>query len=346
MSRIAIRVDGDSGREIGMGHIYRSLAYARLLSEQLSDIEIKFFMCNFPEGIAEVKKEGHTPFFLPVHSRQADYEAAFNAYQPDLLIIDTAGSSPELMAASRGSARSVITLDDLEPSGCEADIIVNGIVWATRRLPEKIDSAKVYQGIEYLPLREQFAAANQCSRHIPSQVRELIISTGGADHRGFMIMLMNALQKLPFQCHVNVIVGPGCINTIEVKNTAKQISGCVRFSVLECVTNMADYLMAADIAVVTGGTVMFESVVCSAPAVVACSYEHQVPQAEWLHSQGAIANLGYFPEEIDASQVVHTVNELAEDILRRQNIAAIGRKLVDGRGIYRLLDIVKSRLNN
>ena len=100
MARVAVRVDGDAGAEAGMGHVYRSLALARLLLEQVPDTEIKFFMRDFPEGIARARGEGVAVHTLPVQPSQADYEAAFGTYQPDILVIDTLGSSVDLISAN------------------------------------------------------------------------------------------------------------------------------------------------------------------------------------------------------------------------------------------------------
>ena len=346
MARVAIRVDGDAGREAGMGHVYRSLAYARLLLEQVPDVAIRFLMREFPAGLAKVRAEGYVVHSLPLRPTQTDYEVALEIYQPDLLIIDTLGSSSELMTDGRRFARSIITLDDLEPAAGEADVIVNGILWATRWLPDHVGRARVYQGVEYLPLREQFAIANQRTQKVSPQVEEIIVSTGGADGRGFATQLMGALQRLSFECHVNVMLGPASTNIIEVKDAAERMSGRVQFSVVDSASNMADYLMAADVALVTGGTVMFENAACGTPAVIVCSYTDQVPQAKWFHDRGAVVNLGYFPEGIDQERAAGAIEELAGDLPRRHDMSSTGKELVDGQGIYRLVEIIKSQLED
>ncbi len=345
MAHIAVRVDGDAGAEAGMGHVYRSLAYARLLAKKITDAEIRFFMRGFPEGIAKVHGEGFHVHPLPVKPAQADYEAALSAYRPDLLVVDLPKGSPELMSAGRMFAHAIVALDDVWPTGKEADAIVNGILWATHWLPERVGRAKVYQGVEYLTLREQFAVANRQLRHISSKVKRILISTGGADGRSFMLQLMEALRNLPFECQVNAMIGPAYTNAAKIKKAAQLMSGRVKFAVVENASNMADYLMAADMAIVTGGTVMFESAACGTPAIIVCSYEHQVSQAKWFHEHEISLNFGYFPEAVDRKLLAHAVEELAEDLPRRQEMSSAGKRLVDGRGIYRLVDIIKSFLD-
>ena len=83
MKRIGIRVDGDSGAEIGMGHVYRSIAIARLLFEKIRNVEIQFFMREFPEGITKVGKEGYPVQSLPIRPIKFDYETAFEKHKPE-----------------------------------------------------------------------------------------------------------------------------------------------------------------------------------------------------------------------------------------------------------------------
>lgn len=346
LPRIAIRVDGDNGREAGMGHVYRSLAYANKLLKQIPFLEIHFFMREFPEGITKACADGYTVNVLPKDPTKNDYDFFFGKFQPDLLIIDTLGSSSALMEAIGRLNCPIITLDDLEPSAAEAQIIVNGILWATQWLPEIVGRAKVYQGVEYMMLRDQFASANQHSRNISPTVKEILISTGGADGRCFTLQFMEALTRLPFECHVNVMAGPAFKKGDEVKNAAESLSASVSFSVLENVSNMADYMMKADMALITGGTVMFESAACGTPSVIACSYEHQVPQAAWFHKHKAVINLGYFSNNVDKTLIAGTAEKLAKELPLRQEMSRLGKKLVDGKGMFRFIEIIKSQIKD
>lgn len=327
-----------------MGHVYRSLAYASKIREAAPDSAVRFFMRDFPEGVVKVRQEGYEVSVLPRRPRRADFESAFRAHPPELVIIDSLGSSDDLIDAARESAHTVITLDDLEPSAARADAIVNGILWATRRLPEPFGSATVYQGVEYVQLREQFASANRKERVISPGVRRILISTGGADGRGFALQLMEAVRNLSFECAVAVMAGPAYRNTPHLKEAARSMSAGARFSIVENAPNMADYLVSADLALITGGNVMFESAACGTPAVIACSYEHQVPQAEWIHARRAARNLGFFREGVDCGRVAEAVEDLAADERRRRLMSEAAKAAVDGRGLERFVKIVRARL--
>ena len=344
MALIGIRADGDAGAEAGMGHVYRSLAYASRLKDDVPDVSVRFYMRDFPEGLAKVRSEGYPVSVLPPRPERSDFENAFAEHSPDLLIIDVLGSSTDLISTARRSARAVITVDDLEPSAGEADIVVNGILWGTRLLPEIFGKAKVFQGVEYIQLREQFVEANRQARVTAKQVAHILISTGGADGRGFAPQLMAALEGLSFACKVSVLVGPASQNAAELRREASKMSGRVQFDVVENVANMADFLINADLTLITGGTVMFESAACGTPAVIACSYEHQVPQAEWFAKKGCALNLGFFPNRVDLPLVKQMIENLAADVPQRKRMSEIGKAIVDGEGLNRFVGIVVSAL--
>jgi spore coat polysaccharide biosynthesis predicted glycosyltransferase SpsG len=195
-------------------------------------------------------------------------------------------------------------------------------------------------------LREQFMLANRKSRVTAPGVRSILISAGGADGRGFALQFMEAVRKLPFECAVTVMAGPAYRDTLRLKEAAQSMSGRIRFSVVENAPNMADYLTSADLALITGGTIMFESAACGTPAVIACSYENQVPQAEWFHQHKVAVNRGYFPDIVDRDYIARTIQALSLDMERRRLMSSARNVLVDGGGLNRFVNIVTSRLLN
>ena len=337
-------MDGDSGAEAGMGHVFRAAEYARLLIERVKNLDIRFFMRDFPEGRKKIGDHGFAIHPLPVRPEKYHYQEALQAFGADVLIVDTLGCTPELMEVGRTYGCSIVTLDDLGPVAGEADVIYNGIVWATRWLPERSGEAKIYQGVQYMPLRSQFASASQGVRNFSRGIENILITTGGADGRGASLQLMEATRRLPFDCLVNVMIGPAYNSSADLKKAAERMRGRIQFSILENKTNMADYLVEADLALLTGGTVMFESAACGTPSVIVCTYEHQVPQAEWFAGRGIGRSMGYFQHAIGKAKIARAIEELAVDPSRRQAMSTEGKRAVDGRGMFRLVETLAGML--
>lgn len=328
-----------------MGHVYRSLAYAQALEEKIPNAAIRFFMRGFPEGVTRVQTDGYPVTVLPSRPTGEDFGNAFALHPPEFLIVDTLGSSVDLLAAARPYAHTIVTVDDLEPSAGDTDIVVNGIVWGTKRLPNRVGRAQVYQGPEYVQLRDQFREANSRERTTSQEIEKILISTGGADERNFAARFMQSVQDLPLRCEARVIVGPAFREVAMLHDLAKRASGSVSFSIVENTSDMAGELASADLALLTGGTVMFESAACGTPAVVVCSYAHQLPQAQWFAEHGAVVNLGYFPSGFERDLATQTLHSLAGDVSRRARMSVAAKAIVDGRGLERFVHLIARAAN-
>jgi spore coat polysaccharide biosynthesis predicted glycosyltransferase SpsG len=347
MTTLVVRVDGDSGKSSGMGHVYRSLAYVGLLLKRQPSLNICFLMRSFPEGIAKVQQEGYAVLTLPIEPTLGDFNHYLQKLKPRVLVIDTLGSSVEIIQAARQNPSTrIITLDDLNETAYEADIIINGILWATQWLPNRRGYARIYQGIEYLELRTQFTDANASYREIAPNIQRILISTGGADDRNFTPQLIDIVAGVPFEHEVmvNVIVGPAFKNKALMKECIEGKNGRPSFSVIENPHEMARFFLQADLALVTGGTVMFESVACGTPTIVLCSYEHQVPQATWLADKDVIENLGFFPNSIEGKKLEPAITAIDHNIDRRRHMCLKGKAIIDAKGIYRVVGIIEQIL--
>jgi len=340
--RITIRVDGDNGEEAGMGHVYRSLAYSKLLIAHNSDLSVSFLMREMPEGIAKVSEAGYNVTIIPKVPSLDDYDRVLSILSPHILIIDILGGSNDLMISANRHVKSIITLDDLNDAARYSDIIINGILWGTRLLPERFGRAKVYQGIEYLTLREQFAEANKQQRILNQKINSILISTGGADGRGFTVELINIVKSISSLSEIFVIVGPAFPD--DFVNIAAVINDG-RFHFLKDIQNMDSYYLKTDLAIITGGTVMFEAAACGTPSLVISSYEHQIPQVRWFSEKKAVIEAGFFPGSINPDIILSKILMLDTDHKKRYEMSSISRKLVDGHGLFRVVKIIESELN-
>lgn len=344
MSGILIRADGDRGAEYGMGHVYRSIAYARLFRSL--GYCVSFCTREIEPGFSRIAAAGFNIERLPMSPNADDYARILDKLKPDIAIIDTLGISPECLQARNRVGTFTLTLDDISELAGQADLIVNGIVWASRWLPDPHGRAKVYQGIQYLQLRPEFCQAASMDREISGTIGRILLSTGGADGRHFTGGFMHAVAALPFPCDADVIIGPGNKDFEELNRLALSLEcNSHRFSLHSSPDNMAVLYRSTDLAIVTGGTVMFESCACGTPAVVVSSYEHQIKQADFLASKGAIQHFGYASDTPDARHICNMVLALTERA-PRQAMTAAARGLVDGRGINRFVDVILQELHH
>src|SRR5690349_8399420 len=99
--RLVIRADGDAGGQAGMGHVVRSLAYAKAVAARVPGLDVSFLMRAFPEGVERVREQGYAVVELPVRPTSDDLDRGLAATRPDLLVLDVLGSTPEIIATAR-----------------------------------------------------------------------------------------------------------------------------------------------------------------------------------------------------------------------------------------------------
>lgn len=340
--RLGIRCDGDAGQESGTGHVFRSLEYAKLLLERHPELEVRFFMRSFSEGVSMVHEAGYDVKVLPLRPTEKDYNAVFSPFEPDLIILDTLGTDMAVMNAAREAARRVITLDDLTPVARRADAIINGILWASERRMDDFGGVSIHQGVKFMPLRTQFANASQRRGPVSESIKEIMVCTGGHDETMFAPQIFASLKDLFFDCKVTFYAGPSHERISYLKRLARELSLTrVAFEVRQNVKDMAACMLHADLALLTGGTLLFEAAACGLPAIIVCSQQHQEPQATWFHKQGAVVSLGYM-NKIDGHKLRNVVQNM--DTATRQLLSEKGAGIVDGRGMERVVDILSRYL--
>jgi spore coat polysaccharide biosynthesis predicted glycosyltransferase SpsG len=67
--------------------------------------------------------------------------------------------------------------------------------------------------------------------------------------------------------------------------------------------------------------------------------EHQEKYSQQIQKLGGCVHLG-FHKDISDEDILNGFESLLNDFKRRRDVARLGRKLVDGRGLNRIADIV------
>jgi spore coat polysaccharide biosynthesis predicted glycosyltransferase SpsG len=299
-------------------------------------------MRDFPEGINVVTQAGYPVIRLPSRPAEPDYEKVFAEIAPEAIVFDTLGSSVDLMAAARRWSSKIVTLDDLEPSAGEADAIINGILWATRMMPQTFGRAKVYQGVEYIPLRDEFVALHARTKPVPESGGRVLISTGGSDIRGMTVGILTEFYERGVRdISITAVIGAAHSDPDSVYAAAARW-GSDRCTVVQNAAHMGELLFESDLAIITGGTVLFESAACGVPAVVCSSHDHQAPAARWFTDHGAAVYLGDFAEALGT--LPHVVATLLKDGAQRRRMCAAGHSLVDGKGLERTGKVILTEI--
>jgi spore coat polysaccharide biosynthesis predicted glycosyltransferase SpsG len=102
---------------------------------------------------------------------------------------------------------------------------------------------------------------------------------------------------------------------------------------------MAALLSRADMAVVSGGITLYETICTGVPCIVLSQVEHQTETAGKFAARGAAVHLG-LGECISADVLARHMSDMAADYPLRTGLHQNGKPLVDGRGIKRAAAIL------
>jgi spore coat polysaccharide biosynthesis predicted glycosyltransferase SpsG len=334
LPRIVFRVDG--GTEMGMGHVYRSLAIAEELCS-ISSADVQFLMsAEHPEGVKRVSGAGYTVRVLSGGGVEAILEA-IQDYSPNIVVNDRPFLEKEyLEALAKLGASTVNLVDSLEDIERPADI--TSMIIATMR-EDQLEREDYYGGPEFAILRESFAGR---AKSVREEAREVVVSFGGSDPQGLTLKVLRALDgvdKSRGELTVKAVLGPAFSYGQELAELLPKL----RYQpiLLENVEHMAETLSEADLVFCAGGMTVYEIAALGIPGIVLCQNAREQRRMEHYSRSGSIEHLG-LGTEVGEKRICDTAQRLLADVGRRRAMSEAGRKLVDARGAQRVAEVVKN----
>jgi spore coat polysaccharide biosynthesis predicted glycosyltransferase SpsG len=331
LPRVVFRVDG--GAEMGMGHVYRSLAIADEL-QSISSADIQFLMsAEHPEGVKRVSSSGYTVRVLSEGGMEGIVEA-LQEYSPNIVVNDRPFLEKEyLQALAKLGASTVNLVDSLEDIEKPSDITSMIISTMHEDLTELDD---YYAGPEFAILRESFAGRAKSIREHAAQV---IVSFGGSDPQGLTLKVLRALDRSGSELTVKAVLGPAFSYGQELEELVSKLH--YEPLLLRNVEHMAETLSEADLVFCAGGMTVFEIAALGTPGIVLCQNVREQRRMESFSRYGSIVHLG-LGTEVGENQIRATARALLSDVKRRRAMSEAGRKLVDARGAHRAAEVVKN----
>lgn len=194
-------------------------------------------------------------------------------------------------------------------------------------------AAQLLLGPEYAVLRGEFPPAGLRADGRP--VEQVLLAFGGGDDRGGIEFALSTLiENAPVNWRFAVISGghnprnPQLAAWIEAHGR-----GRVTLSVDP--ENVAAIMAASDLAVMAGGTSIYEAAACRLPMVLIAIADNQIRPARAFADAGAAVFLGAL-HEVGAGELLRAVSDVAAADRLRQEMAVIAGAWVDGKGAQRV----------
>ena len=349
-----IRADGNE--KIGAGHLMRCLTIAAELVKQGCGDEI-LFLCADEQSAQLAGQQGFETVILGTDYRDMEselpaWEKLFERHNKAVILVDSYHVTDRYLAALKRFG-TVVLMDDMGEKSYPVDALINYNAFADRTcysrlygvsIQEPTDGnigqcaggVKMFIGPDYVPVREQFRDRNYCVRR---EVKSVLITTGGGDSENIAGRILETLYGSEPEYHL--IVGQFNPHLVKLKQME---SAHENIHIHSNVTDMAELMTSADIAVTAGGSTVYELAVLGVPLICFSYAENQEALTEYIGEQSIAGFAGAFHKSPEAvlTNMGSLFRRLTSDETLRRRYSDREREMIDGYGALRLAQALRS----
>ncbi|MGN8224833.1 cytidylyltransferase domain-containing protein [Gracilimonas sp. BCB1] len=330
--KICIRVDG--AKDLGFGHLYRSLAIAQNIHAH----EVCFISQNsngYELGLKFLNSH-HYPI-IEVFSNQ-DFLNRLSEINPDIVINDILDTDEKYMEELKDFGCFVVNFEDLGKGNRLADIVVNDLY------PDIYPQENHWYGVEHAILNPNFEMVE--SRKEPTDdVGHILVAYGGTDPANLTEKAILALKQIGYTKKVTIILGPGHSHYESVKDQAGKLNAEV--NLLQNVSNMAALMKEADLALTSAGRTVTELMTIGVPTLTMCQNNREMRHNHASSTYG-IVNLG-LGSSISSKVLAEHIKMFMEDVSLRRDMYARMKNAVKNRSnaaiVSKILEVYKNNQN-
>lgn len=354
--KVVIRTDASI--DIGSGHVYRCLTLARCMADRGCAVT---FVCRpLPGHLVElIQAKGFAVHLLPETARRADGDSKAGSYERwlgvtrdidaaqtaealagrgdiDWLIVDHYALDADWETRMRQQADKIMVIDDLPARPHDCDLLLNQNLGAL----EGIDvSAGCHYllGPHYALLRPEFLTAREKHRRPAGEVSRLFVFLGGADKDNLTGVVLEGIASSRLsQSHIDIVLGKANRHGEKIASLCRRLPK----SRVHCdLPELAELMVTADLAVGGAGTTTWERCCLGLPSLLIILADNQADIGKEVDRQGLGRTLGR-AENITPDIVARTLEQLADDPGRREQMSRRAMNAVDGRGTARVADFL------
>jgi UDP-2,4-diacetamido-2,4,6-trideoxy-beta-L-altropyranose hydrolase len=366
--RVAIRTDASS--RIGSGHVMR----CKTLAEELRSrgAEVRFICREHPGNLIQLlRSSGHLVSVLPAskasriarrehahdyalwlgvaHSEDAARTLeALGDFTPDWLVVDHYGFDAAWERLLRPHVGGILVIDDLANREHDCDLLLDQNLHAD--MSERYAGltpahAMLLLGPKFVLLRPEFQKARATLRARDGSVRRILVFFGGVDSTRQTEKVLAIIGQLRRpEITWDVVVGAQNPRAKAIELLCREISN----TNFHCqITNMAELMVYADLAVGAGGSASWERCALGLPAILLSTADNQRETTAALEQAGAVWHLGK-PSDVTAAMLTEAIRHAFSEpeMLRRMSRAAynvLGGASVFG--VQALLDAITAGMS-
>jgi UDP-2,4-diacetamido-2,4,6-trideoxy-beta-L-altropyranose hydrolase len=325
MNDLKVFILTEGGRNIGFGHITRCLSLYHAFEEK--GIKPKFFI-NGDDSVVDIVRQTDYEIVSWIKSKQEFLNKIMDA---DIVIIDSYLAGVSFYEEVSKAVKIPVYIDDNKRLDYPKGVVVNGNVHANDLNYPKKDGVIYLLGTKYTPLRKAFWDVPK--KKIRETVQSFMIAFGGDDMKDLTPKVLAFLCKSYPYLEKNVIIGKGFKNINEIEKMADKKTNLIYYPDAEKIKQV---MLKSDIAISAGGQTLYELARVGVPTIVIGIADNQLGNIKGWQKAGFIEYAGWWENEKVFDNIRYCVKELIKSA-NRKKISDIGRTLVDGKGVKRLV---------
>lgn len=343
MGEGTLLIRADANVAIGTGHVMRCLALAQAWQDTGGNAI--FAMAAPSSSIRErLLKEGMEVLEISAsagtHDDATRTAALAREQVAPWVVVDGYQFGADYQRVLKSAGLRILFLDDYGHAGhyC-ADLVLNQNLSADQDVYENREPyTRLLLGPQYCLLRREFDAWREFRREIVPVGHRVLVTMGGSDPENFTEHAIEALNLIEHDSLEATIVIGGSNARSEVFTRIAAGTG-KRIALLRDISNMAELMAGADVAVSAAGTTCWEICLMGLPAFLVDLAENQSRIARELDRRGCAIHLG---REVSSEKLAGQIESLLRSRDKRQGMSARGRELVDGEGASRVVSDLRS----
>lgn len=313
-AKVDVIIRADGSKQIGMGHIIPMITLALELAR--NGLRISFVSFDDERTINALSVNR-----LPVNKipdTKAFNEVRKHVYNlsPRLVIQNTwQNENEEHFKALKIAGGKLIGFHQLKLGLQQCNAVINPLPSSFARDKTNI-TADYFEGPEFMILSSDAQEIGKKDRKINDQIEKVVVSVGGTDSYNLSPGIEKLLKQILPRAEITAVTG-----------------GVPQ-------TELFQLVHESDLAITAGGNSIFEFAHLGTPTVALAQETWEEKTIEFVEKHGAAVYAGFRDETLD--NLAGIIRKLGAK--RRQDMSTAGRKLVDGKGLQRVMAIIKNLL--
>lgn len=322
----------EGGKDIGFGHITRCKSLCQAFEKNGI---IPTFITNNNKAVKDLLKDKNHHIFNWSEEQDELFGIIKNA---DIVIIDSYLADINLYRKVSEIIKVPVYFDDNMRLDYPKGVIVNGNIFAEELNYPTRDEIAYLLGCRYLPLRREFWENTE--KEVRWNIKTVMVTFGGDDARSMTPKVLRLLAKEYPDIAKNVVIGKAFQNINEIRAEADDKTKIIYFPDAQ---GMKNIMIESDIAISLGGQTLYELAAISVPAIAVVVAENQLNNVRGCQKAGFIEYAGWW-EDIQFLEGIAQSLKSLQDRELRENMAKIGRSLIDGNGASRVVEEIFKRV--